>query len=413
MTNLLAGVRVLESAQLLNGDTVGMFLGDLGADVIKVEVPPRGDYLRYFLGQLEPGYSIPHLQVNKNKRSLALDIKSEAGRGALLRLVEMAEIFVDGNRPGVLDRLGVGYDVMKARNPALVFVRHTAYGSVGPYKDIPTHGMMMGALAGAHRVTEGEDGLLHRFVPAEDGTELGGEATVTGATHAALWAVAALVKARASGEGSFLDVSAADAVVVSAYFPTLNHLNGPRVTDASGMAQRDGGEMTGAKYQFYATRDDKVLLFCCIEPKFWRNFCVAAGREDLLDEGNAGGNTSVDWGTPELRRTLTDLIKTRDLAEWVAMAAEHDIAMGPANQGVAEMAADPGIQMRDLILEDKHPVAGTYAVVGSPVLVDGDRYAVRHHAPAPGEQSRAVLEECGFAADEIDALIAGGTVLQP
>ena len=411
MTRLLEGVRVVESAQLLNGDTVGMFLGDLGADVVKIEAPPRGDYLRYFLGQLAPGYSVPHLQVNKNKRSVALDVKRDEGREAFLRLVDSAEIFVDGNRPGVLDRLGVGYDVQRARNPRIVYVQHTAYGTVGPYRDIPTHGMMMGALAGAHLVAEGADGLLHRRAPDVDGTEIGGEATVTGAVHAAMWACAALIRARATGEGARLDVSAADAVVVSSYFPVLLALNGERITDPSGMAARENGELVGAKYQFYKTRDDKVLLFCCLEQKFWRNFCIAAGRRDLLDAG-AGGNPDADWGTPELRHELTALIRTRDLADWVEMAAIHDIAMGPANQGVAEMAADPGILARQVVLDEHHPVAGEYAVIGVPALVTGDPYRVRHPAPAPGQQTGEVLRESGFTEREIASLLASGTAVQ-
>ncbi len=411
MTRLLEGVRVLESAQLLNGDTVGMFLGDLGADVVKIEAPPRGDYLRYFLGQLAPGYSVPHLQVNKNKRSVALNVKCDEGREAFLRLVESADIFVDGNRPGVLDRLGVGYRAQQARHPGIVYVQHTAYGAVGPYRDIPTHGMMMGALAGAHLVEEGPDGLLHRRDPDVDGTEMGGEATVTGAVHAAMWACAALVRARATGEGALLDVSAADAVVVSSYFPVLLQLNGKRITDASGMARRDNGQLTGAKYQFYRTRDDKVLLFCCLEQKFWRNFCLAAGRPDLLDAG-AGDNPDVDWGTPELRRELTELVRTRDLAEWVDMAAVHDIAMGPANQGVPEMAADPGILARQVVLEEHHPAAGDYAVIGVPTLVTGDPYRVRHPAPAPGQQTSEVLRESGFTEREVEHLLAGGIAVQ-
>jgi crotonobetainyl-CoA:carnitine CoA-transferase CaiB-like acyl-CoA transferase len=411
MTRLLAGVRVIESAQLLNGDTVGMFLGDLGADVVKVEVPPRGDYLRYFLGQLVPGYSIPHLQVNKNKRSVALDLKKEEGREAFLRLVESAEVFVDGNRPGVLDRLGVGYEVQRARNARIVYVQHTAYGTVGPYRDIPTHGMMMGALAGAHLVEEGADGFLHRRDPDVNGTEMGGEATVTGAVHAAMWACAALVRARATGEGAYLDVSAADAVVLSAYFPVLDQLNGPRVTDRSGMAQMEGGELVGSKYQFYKTRDDKVLLFCCLERKFWRNFCRAAGREDLL-EGEAADNADADWGSTELRSQLTSLFRTRDLADWVEMAAAHDIAMGPANQGVVEMSEDPGIGVREIILDQHHPVAGDYAVVGAPAMVAGDPYLVRYPAPSPGEQTSDVLLESGFTASEVAALLERGAAVQ-
>ena len=402
----LEGVKVLESAQLLNGDTVGMFLGDMGADVIKVEAPPLGDYLRYFLGQLEPGWSVPHLQVNKNKRSVALDLKTDAGREAFLRLAATSDIVVDGNRPGALDRLGVGYKQLRLVNPRLVFVRYTAYGSIGPYRDIPTHGMMMGALAGAHLVREGDDGFLHGYRSDVDGTEMAGEATVVGATQAAMWACAALVRARESGHGCFIDVSAADAVVVEAYLPTLFQLNGPRITDRSGMVERSHGEMTGARYQFYATRDDRVLLFCCIEPKFWRNFCAAIDRPDLLgSDVAADGNAQVTFGGDELRRELTQIIKERDLAQWVELAAAFDIAMGPANQGVLEMAADPGLAERGLIFEDAHPQAGTYAVVGASVLIDGERYALRRHAPGPGQHTAEVLQERGFTAEEVAGLM--------
>lgn len=162
MPNLLDGVRVVESAVLLNGDTVGMLLGDLGADVIKVESPPAGDYLRYFLGQIVPGVSVPHAQVNRNKRSVLLDLTEDADRDTFWRLIDTADIFVDGNRPGVCNKLGVGPDAMRARKPSLVYVQHTGFGATGPYARIPTHGMLMNALVGAHALQRGQDGLLER-----------------------------------------------------------------------------------------------------------------------------------------------------------------------------------------------------------------------------------------------------------
>src|SRR3954453_21191401 len=184
MTDLLAGVRVVESAVLLNGDTVGMLLGDLGADVVKVEAPPLGDYLRYFLGQIAPGVSVPHAQVNKNKRSVTLDLRTATGLDAFWRLIDTAEVFVDGNRPGVCDKLGIGPAAMLARRPSMVYLQHTGFGASGPYSPIPTHGMLMNALVGAHCVVEDAEGLMRGGTFAVDGANLGGEATSVGALHA-------------------------------------------------------------------------------------------------------------------------------------------------------------------------------------------------------------------------------------
>src|SRR5215208_523283 len=214
VSNLLDGVRVVESAVLLNGDTVGMLLGDLGADVIKVESPPGGDYLRYFLGQIVPGVSVAHAQVNRNKRSVLLDLTADIDRDTFWRLIDTADIFVDGNRPGVCERLGIGHDAMRERKPSIVYVQHTGFGAQGPYSSIPTHGMLMNALVGAHAVARGNDGLLRRGSFEEDGANLGGEATSIGALHAALHAVAALVRARETGIGAYIDVAASDATAM-------------------------------------------------------------------------------------------------------------------------------------------------------------------------------------------------------
>ena len=279
---LLDGVRVVESAVLLNGDTVGMLLGDLGADVIKVEAPPGGDYLRYFLGQMVAGVSVAHAQVNKNKRSVLLDLQSPADREALWKLIDTADIFVDGNRPGVCDRLGIGHEAMLRRRPSLIYVQHTGFGAHGPYANIPAHGMMMNALVGAHHVARGPDGLLQTAAPAQDGANLGGEATSVGALHAALHAVAALVRARATGRGAYIDVSAADATALTAWLPIAIQRNSTRITDTTGMAARANGEMTGSRYQFYETLDGKVVLFGCIEQRFWDRWALAAGRQETF-----------------------------------------------------------------------------------------------------------------------------------
>ncbi|MGI9164695.1 MAG: CaiB/BaiF CoA transferase family protein [Mycobacterium sp.] len=393
MANLLDGVRVVESAVLLNGDTVGMLLGDLGADVIKVESPPAGDYIRYFLGQIVPGVSVAHAQVNRNKRSVLLDLTDDEDRETFWRLIDTAEIFVDGNRPGVCERLGIGPDAMRARKPAIVYVQHTGFGASGPYSNIPTHGMLMNALVGAHAVERGDDGLLHRGTFPEDGANLGGEATSVGALHAALQAVAALVRARASGVGAYIDVAASDATAMTAWLPIVLQRNADRITDRSGMAARSDGEMTGSRYQFYETADHRVVLFACIEQRFWDRWAAAAGRQDLIGRQADTTNDSVDWGDEAERRIVAEVIASKSLDEWLTLAAEHGFALGAAHQTVDEVAADPHIAGRNVFVEGTHPVAGAISYVGSAAVVDGQRYTVRRHAPAPGEHSEEVRAE--------------------
>jgi len=404
MTDLLAGVRVVESAVLLNGDTVGMLLGDLGADVVKVEAPPLGDYLRYFLGQITPGVSVPHAQVNKNKRSVTLDLRTATGLDAFWRLIDTADVFVDGNRPGVCDKLGIGPAAMLARRPSMVYVQHTGFGASGPYSTIPTHGMLMNALVGAHCVVEDAEGQMRGGTFAVDGANLGGEATSVGALHAALHAVAALVRARETGKGAYIDVAASDATAAVAWLPMSLQRNDARITDRSGMAQRSDGELTGSRYQFYATADGKVALFGCIEQRFWDSWARAAGRDDLVGQSAGGGNDAVEWGMVQERRQVAEVIRTKTLAQWLTLAAEHDFALGAAYQSVEDVAADPHIQTRNVFVEGEHPVAGPFSYVGSPAIIDGEPYSVRRHAPAPGEHTVEILRELGLSTEELNEL---------
>ena len=282
---------------------------------------------------------------------------------------------------------------MRRRKPALVYVQHTGFGADGPYANIPTHGMLMNALVGAHAVERGEDGLLRRGTFDEDGANLGGEATSVGALHAALHAVAALLRARETGKGAYIDVAGSDGTAATAWLPIVLQRNADRITDRSGMAARSDGELTGSRYQFYETADSRVVLFGCIEQRFWDKWAVAAGREDLVGRQADSSNTSVDWGDAAERRLVADVIATKPLDEWLRLAAEHGFALGAAHQSVAEVAADPHVARRNVFVEGVHPVAGPVSYVGSAAIVDGEPFEVRRHAPAPGEHTEEVLTE--------------------
>ncbi|MEE6174971.1 CaiB/BaiF CoA transferase family protein [Mycobacterium sp. 050134] len=409
---LLAGVRVVESASLLNGDTLGMLLGDLGADVIKVESPARGDYLRDFMGQITPHNSPAHIQVNRNKRSVAVDVRTDAGRDVFWRLIEGADVFVDGNAAGAMDRLGIGYDAQRQRNPSLVYVSVTGFGVLGPYGAIPTHGMLMTALAGANPVARGDDGFMYPIPPSGlGGTELGGEATAAAAVHAALRVAAALFARERTGRGHHIDVAGSDAVIAQALNAVIYQLNDDRLTERDSLPTIDGGVWKGAKYQFYETRDNRMVILAAIEDKFWTNFCTAIDRPDLTgpSESSAGG---VDFGGDEttLRDELTRLFAARDQREWVDLAVRHRFPLGPAPTTLREVAADPHIRARSILVEAEHPDAGPFTYVGSAAVVDGQPFRVRRPAPALGQHTTEVLSELGYSGADVDQLRSANVI---
>ncbi len=415
---LLTGIRVLESAQLFNGDTLGAILADLGADVIKIESPFRGDYLRNMLGQIAPHHSPAHLQINKNKRSVALDLRKQQGREVFWRLLSTADVFVDGNSADAMQRLGVGYEQQRARRPEIVYCQYTGYGATGPYATIPTHGQMMNAAAGATLLEMDEAGFVrpYRGPQAFNGIASGGEGTAAGAAYAALHVAAALVQRDRSGRGCCIDVAGSEAVISSAWIAATYQLNDERITDRRSLpAPMDPGGTASAKYQFYRTSDDRFILFCCIEPKFWENFCRLAGREDLIGESDSGPVDFAVSGGPDqtLRREIQKIIETRTQAEWVGIAAEHDLAIGPALQR-NELRGDPQLDARGAFVDAVHPVAGAFTHVTLPALVDGQRSTeMRYHAPALGEQTEEILTEIGLSQETIAGLRDAGVVGGP
>lgn len=413
---LLSGIRVLESAQLFNGDTLGALLADLGADVIKIESPFRGDYLRDFLGQVAPHNSPAHMQINKNKRSVALDLRKEPGREVFWRLLATADIFVDGNSGDAMDKLGVGYQTQKQLRPGIIYCQYTGYGATGPYSTIPTHGQMMNAAAGATPMEMGEDGFVHPYRGPQsfNGIASGGEGTAAGATFAALHVAAALVSRDRTGEGCYIDVSASEAVISSAWIAATYQLNDDRIVDRRSLpAPIDPEGTSSAKYQFYRTSDNRFVLFCCIEPAFWKNFCRLVDREDLIDENDTAPVDFAVSTDQSLRREIQKIIETRTQAEWTRLAAEHDLAIGPAVQQ-DDLRSDPQLAARGAFIDAIHPVAGPFTHVTLPALVNGRRSTeIRHHAPALGEQTDEILSELGLDQATLQGLRESGVIGGP
>jgi crotonobetainyl-CoA:carnitine CoA-transferase CaiB-like acyl-CoA transferase len=413
MSGLLEGIRVLEVAVLFNGDVVGQHLGDLGADVIKIESPGRGDYLRDMLGQIVPHHSPAHLQVNRNKRSITLDTRTDAGRDVFWRLFDTADVFVDGLLAGACDRMGIGYTTQRARKPGIVYCHCSGFGDAGPYRAIPTHGQMMNAAAGAVRVAIDGDGLVRQRTndALMHGTSGGGDGTTAAAVHAALRTAAALVRRDRTGEGAYLDTAGADAVIAQGWIGAVYGWNEERLTDRTGLRPAGAPVFSSARYQYYETADHRYVLFCAIEPKFWQRFCTAVGRPELA--GTAVPDAApVDFahGDEQLRRLLQDVFHTRTQHEWVELAIAEDIPLGPAHQTVDDLRDDEHLRARNIIVDGEHPVAGPFSYVGSPVIVDGEPFEVNRPAPTLGQHTDEVLSELGLERAAIADLRANGVI---
>jgi crotonobetainyl-CoA:carnitine CoA-transferase CaiB-like acyl-CoA transferase len=412
MAGLLDGIRVLEVAVLFNGDLVGQHFGDMGADVIKIESPGRGDYLRDMLGQVVPHNSPAHLQVNRNKRSITLDPRAEAGRDLFWQLLETADVFVDGLMAGSCDRMGIGYDEQRRHNPGIIYCHCSGFGATGVYSAIPTHGQMMNAAAAAVTLGMGPDGLVRRLANTElmTGTSGGGDGTTAAAVHAAMRAVAAIVRRARTGEGAYLDAAGADAVIAQGWIGAVYGWNERRLTDRTGLPPAGSVPFSSARYQYYETSDDRFVLFCAIEPKFWERFCEAVDRRDLIDP-DSGDASPIDFahGDEQLRRRLQEVFHTRTQQAWIELAIATDIPLGPAHQGVQALRDDPHLAARSIMVDDEHPAAGPFRYVGSPVIIDGEQFAVARPAPGLGQHTDEVLAELGLA-DRTAELRAAGVV---
>ena len=402
---LLAGVRVIESS-LLGPGQVGTFLADLGADVIKVE-SPAGDYIRQMTWPIVNGVSLLHLHTHRGKRSVTLDLKTEAGRRLYLELAATADVVVEAMRPGTLARLGLGYDVLSEANPRIVVATLSGYGATGPYKDMPSHGIAYDTWSGIVQPVVDDEGFT-RIPPNMPNVGIN-----VGPMLAAVAVLAAVIKARASGEGCQIELAQSDAAAYMdwyrieterAYLRPVDEVTGNPSDDYERRPAGLAGMWEGVRYQAYAASDGHVL-FMASEQAFWRNFCEGVGRLDLFERWP--GSTYADHarGNTELQRELKAIFATRTCAEWLAFSNEANTPIAPFNTP-ANIGDDPQFQARIGFLSTDDVGCEQLPL---PVFVDGHKPATPSMAPTVGQHTDEVMQEVlGRSAAEVDALRADG-----
>jgi alpha-methylacyl-CoA racemase len=382
---LLAGTTVLDLSTVGPATRCSSLLADYGATVVKVGAPPRAGS-----AQIVPP---PHAYSgHRGMKRARVDVKAPAGRAAFLRLATRADVVLESFRPGVVDRLGIGYDAVRAVNPGIVYCSTSGYGQTGPHA----------ARAGHDINYLGVGGYLHM-----SGRDAAGRPPLPGATvadiaaggmHAAAAVLAALVGRHRTGEGRHLDVSVADGVLWMLSLYIDEYL-------ATGEVPAPGHYiLTGryACYDVYGTRDGGWLAVGAIEPAFWANLCRALGLERWID------HQTDDDTQDDIRADLRAVLATRDRDEWVALLADADTCVAPVHD-IPEVVADTQYAARGAFVEAKHPERGTFRQLG-PVLAGAQRRDVYELRPASVTDTADLLADAGLPASEIDALAAEGVI---
>ncbi len=399
----LQGIRVLDLTRALAGPYCTMMLGDLGADVIKIERPGRGDDCRGwgppFVGQPYgpyPGESAYFIAANRNKRSVTVNLKSAEGQEIVRRLAGISDVVVENFRTGTLDEMGLGYDDLHALNPRLVYCSISGYGRTGPYAERPGYDFIIQAEGGMMAITGPEEGPPSRVgVPIVD---------ITAGMFAATGVLAALRARDSTGEGQVVDVSLLDTQVALLTNVASNYLVGQVEPRRYGNAHPNL-----APYEAFRARD-RWFALAAANPHQWARLCDVIGRPDLKDDPRFATNETRVSNRPALLEALGEIFATRDADEWLADLEEAGLPCGPIN-AVPEALAHPQAQARRLVLEAEHPTAGLVRFPGFPYELSRTPPQVHRPPPLLGQHTQEVLTQLlGYTASEVAGLRERGAI---
>jgi len=383
----LEGIRVLDLTRQAPGPYCTMLLGDLGADVIVVEEPP-GAGRRMEMGMSERAQAF--WALSRNKRSVALNLKEPRAQEAFLRLAEKADVVIEGFRPGVVKRLGVDYETVKGRNERIVYCSLSGYGQTGPYAGLVGHDINYISIGGALGLigTPGSPPAIPMNIIAD---------FAAGGLYAAFAILAAVIARGKTGRGQYVDIAMSDGVTSLLAFPASQYF-------AAGMVPKPGVEMLNGgypAYSVYETADGKWLSIGCIEPWFWAELCRALDCEEFIPHQNNREKY------PEMFEALRSRFKQKTRDEWFEELRQRDICVGPV-YSLDEVFEDPHVQARGMVTEVEHPEFGAIKQIGVGPKFSDTPGTVRTTSPKRGEHTAELLEEAGYAAEEIEEMKAAG-----
>jgi len=383
---LLEKFKMLDLSRLLPGPYCSLLLADLGMEVLKIEDPELGDYMRA-MGPVRKKDSAYFLALNRNKKSMLLNLKTKEGKEIFYKLIQTYDIVLEGFRPGVMDRLGIGYQELKRRSPRVILCSLSGYGQNGPYKDRSGHDINYIGLGGILELTGLQNGPP--VIPGVQIADIG-----AGGMMAAIAILAAIAHREKTGQGQYLDVAMHDGVI------SWLSIHAGRYFMDKELPKREQMHLSGryACYQVYPTKDGRHISLGALEPKFWKNFCEAIGREDLVLKQFIEGEERV-----QIIEELRELFKTKTQREWIEFFRNADACLEPILT-LEEVFQHPHVLHRKMVMEYEHPVEGKIRQVGNPIKSSQYPFEIRTPSPARGEHTIEILKAVGYSEEEIKQL---------
>jgi crotonobetainyl-CoA:carnitine CoA-transferase CaiB-like acyl-CoA transferase len=397
-TGPLAGMRVLELAQIMAGPTCGMMLADMGADVIKVEKLPGGDDSRGYREPRVNGVSAPFMILNRNKRGIALNLKHEKGRAILLRMVKDADVLTENYRRGTLEKFGLGYGVLSVINPGLIYCSVSGYGRDGPYGDKGGFDLIAQGFSGLMSVT-GEPGRP----PAKTGNSI---ADVNAGILAVVGITAAYTHKLKTGQGQIVDTSLMEAALQQTYWHAAIYFATGQSHGPTGSAH-----LLAAPYQAFRASDGWINVGGANQAN-WERIADVMGHPEWRDDPRYATNSARMQNLDALTAEMSAVLVARSRAEWMEAFDAAGVPVGPVHT-IGEALSHPQTLARNMVVDLEHPQAGPTKALGCPIHFSKTPTQITRHAPMLGEHSRELLREYGYDDAEIDEFLAEGVIEEP
>jgi len=396
LTKALEGIRVLDLTRALAGPFCTLMLGDNGADVIKIEIPGSGDDTRKWGPPFIGDESAYFLSINRNKRSLTLNLQDPKAQEVFMKLAKDTDVVVENFTPGVMERFGLGYEAVKAVNPNVIYCSISGFGQDGPYKSRPAYDQIMQGVGGLMSITGKPDGEPQKIGIAV--TDIG----------AGMWSAFAITTAlhhrEKTGEGQYIDISMLDAQVAWLTYQAAYFFANDEPPKRMGAAHP-----TLVPYQAFMCNDGKYINVAVGSERIWERFCQGMKREDLKDHPDYAVNSVRVAHRGAIVSMLQEIFLTRPVAEWVADLQAVNVPCGPIND-LADVFADPQVLARDMYQEMPHPTLGTIKQTGLPIKFSRTPGGLDRHPPLLGEHNQEILSSLGYSDADVQSLKDGSVI---